>query len=114
MLEEALAAKLASITAKVRQSRSQSELAVLQAEDSKEEQWLSDFRKREEIAAKEVLAGRTSGTKEWRAQRSELGDFTKASLPTLKGGMFFVPGDPAGFKRLTLILLSHKEGRKSY
>lgn len=86
-LEQALVNKLASLTAILRRGRAGSELAVLQAEDAIEEQWLADFGKREEIAAKEVLAGRTSGTKEWRAQRSELGDGKKAALPGLKGAV---------------------------
>lgn len=63
----------------------QEEIHQLQQEDLLEQEWLDDFRRREEIASKERLGGRTSGTREWRSQREELGQAAKNQLPVMKG-----------------------------
>lgn len=90
-MESQLVTKLAAITTNLRKSLPQQEVAILQTEDLKEEEWLSDSGKREAIAARETLAGRTSGTKEWRSQRSELGGGAKTILPTMRRKNLVLP-----------------------
>lgn len=72
-IEQALSLKLMKITESLRQNCSAEEKAILHKEDAEEETWLSDFQEREKIASQGKLSGRTSGTREWRTKRSEIG-----------------------------------------
>jgi peptide-N4-(N-acetyl-beta-glucosaminyl)asparagine amidase len=83
-LESALASQLSDLTRQRRVHLTPSERTLLDEEDMREEAWLGDFKKREEELEKEELVGRTSGTKEWRAQRSETGS-QKNAVPSMKG-----------------------------
>ena len=81
-LEKPIALQLGGITERRRTGRKQ-DLAKLREEDQLEEAWLLDHETRRLAAEKTALEGRTSGTKEWRAVRSELGNKTERSA--LKG-----------------------------
>jgi hypothetical protein len=74
---------LAHITERQRAGRSEEDLLKLGEEDRLEEAWLADHETRKRAADQTALEGRTSGTKEWRAVRSELG--SKIPKPALKG-----------------------------
>lgn len=71
--EEPLRQTLRDITEDRRRTLSQEDRQSLEKEDVSEEGWLADGQGRKEAAERETMFGRTSGTKEWRAQRSELG-----------------------------------------
>lgn len=73
-LEHSLREKLDNLTETQRKDRSKGEQLKLHAEDASEERWLEDWKLRAEHARQETLSGRTSGTKEWRSLRAELGE----------------------------------------
>lgn len=83
-LDRSLRDRLAKLTEDQRKHRSAEERRALCEEDAAEEQWLSDWKARAERARQESLSGRTSGTKEWRSMRLELGGDTSAdALPAM-------------------------------
>lgn len=83
-LETSLRNRLQQITESLRQRRSEGDLISLREEDRLEEEWLSNTELRAKLAQNESLSGRTSGTKEWRAMRAELGGATSLTgMPTM-------------------------------
>lgn len=83
--EDALEGKLRQITEERRASLPSADRDELASEDLAEEQWLQSSTIRLEAAQQETLSGRTSGTKEWRQQRSELGSAGRSAEPALAG-----------------------------
>lgn len=83
--EDMLSRHQSAITTRRRASLSDSERAELEKEDAEEENWLQDMEGRLQVAKQESLSGRTSGTKKWRKQRSELGGAQTAKSPALTG-----------------------------
>lgn len=71
--ERDLQAHLAGIRQRRRAHLAEGEREDLRREDAAEEQWLQNASARLEAAKLETMSGRTSGTKKWRKQRSELG-----------------------------------------
>ena len=76
---------LQAMTQARRSGRTRDGRRTLDKEDEDEERWLQDNASRSRQADKEELAGRTSGTKEWREQRSELG--SRQAQPALRGAL---------------------------
>ena len=85
--EDRLEHALRDIRQRRRANLSIAERLELDGEDTAEEAWLRDSKSRLESAQQESLSGRTSGTKEWRKQRSELGGATKSAAGLTSEGI---------------------------
>lgn len=72
-LEVRLRNRLDEMASSLREHLSAEDEARMSDEDKMEETWLADSETRVKLARQEKLSGRTSGTKEWRSMRSEIG-----------------------------------------
>lgn len=72
-LEGRLGNRLDEMTRALREHLLAEDKARMYDEDKVEETWLADSESRVKLARQEELSGRTSGTKEWRTMRSEIG-----------------------------------------